>query len=116
MDNEPKHNTRKIVAEKLGWSTGKKAQFDVVVKKAPEEVKVKLSNYQRSVLALELESVFSARAKENLKLSKGKGKLISAEVKVEPIETRKKLAKIASVGHDTRKIVSLCILFKVWFQ
>jgi len=60
-----------------------------------------LSNYQRSVLALELESVFSARAKENLKLSKGKGKLISAEVKVEPIETRKKLAKIASVGHDT---------------
>jgi len=42
VDNEPKHNTREIIAEKLGWSTGKKAQFDVVAKKAPEEVKVQL--------------------------------------------------------------------------
>jgi len=60
-----------------------------------------LSNYQRSVLALELESVFSERAKENLKLSEGKGKQISAEVKVVPIETRKELAKVANVSHDT---------------
>ena len=60
-----------------------------------------LSNYQRSVLALELESVFSKRAKENLKLSDGKGKQISAEVKVDPIETRKELAKVANVSHDT---------------
>ena len=60
-----------------------------------------LSNYQRSVLALELESVFSERAKENLKLSEGKGKQISAEVKVQPIETRKELAKVANVSHDT---------------
>jgi site-specific DNA-methyltransferase (adenine-specific) len=42
IDNEPKHDTRKIVAEKLGWSTGKKAMFDVVKKKAPEEIKEKL--------------------------------------------------------------------------
>jgi len=54
-----------------------------------------LSNYQRSVLALELESVFSARAKVNLSES-GKGLLISAKV-----DTRKELSKIASVGHDT---------------
>ena len=60
-----------------------------------------LSNYQRSVLALELESVFSERAKENLKLSEGKGKQKSAKVKVEPIETRKELAKVANVSHDT---------------
>jgi N6-adenosine-specific RNA methylase IME4/DNA-binding XRE family transcriptional regulator len=60
-----------------------------------------LSNYQRSVLALELEDVFSARAKENLKLSEGKGKQKSAEVKIEPIETRKELAKVANVSHDT---------------
>jgi DNA modification methylase len=60
-----------------------------------------LSNYQRSVLALELESVFSERAKENLKLSDGKGKQKSAEVKIEPIETRKELAKVANVSHDT---------------
>jgi len=60
-----------------------------------------LSNYQRSVLALELESVFSERAKENLKLSDGKGKQKSAEVKIEPIETRKEVAKVANVSHDT---------------
>jgi DNA modification methylase len=42
IDNELKHNTQKIVAEKLGWSTGKKAMFDVVKKKAPEEIKEKL--------------------------------------------------------------------------
>lgn len=57
-----------------------------------------LSNYQRSVLALELESVFSEKAKEQ----QGKRtdiKQISAESK--PIETRKEVAKIASVSHDT---------------
>ena len=60
-----------------------------------------LSNYQRSVLALQLEDVFKAKAKENQKISEGKGKQISAEVKVEPIETRKELAKVANVSHDT---------------
>jgi N6-adenosine-specific RNA methylase IME4 len=57
-----------------------------------------LSNYQRSVLALELESVFSARAKEQ----QGKRtdiKQISAESK--PIETRKEVAKVANVSHNT---------------
>jgi 16S rRNA G966 N2-methylase RsmD len=49
IDNEPKHDTRKIVAEKLGWSTGKKAQFDVVVKKAPEEVKAQLRTGEVSI-------------------------------------------------------------------
>ena len=61
-----------------------------------------LSNYQRSVLALQLEEVFSKKAKENLKLSGGrgvKGKQISAEVK--PIETRQELSKVANVSHDT---------------
>ena len=57
-----------------------------------------LSNYQRSVLALELESVFSERAKEKQKKAGGAVPLKSAEA---PIETRKELAKIASVGHDT---------------
>ena len=49
IDNEPKHNTQKIVADKLGWSTGKKAQFDVVTKKAPEEVKAKLRTGEVSI-------------------------------------------------------------------
>ena len=56
-----------------------------------------LSNYQRSVLALELESVFSERAKEKQKEA-GELKQISAEA---PIETRKELAKVANVSHDT---------------
>ena len=56
-----------------------------------------LSNYQRSVLALELESVFSERAKEKQKEA-GEVKQKSAEA---PIETRKELAKVANVSHDT---------------
>ena len=54
-----------------------------------------LSNYQRSVLALELKSVFSARAKENLS-DGGKGCQISDKV-----DTKKELAKLANVSHDT---------------
>ena len=56
-----------------------------------------LSNYQRSVLALELESVFSERAKQKQKEA-GEVKQKSAEA---PIETRKELAKVANVSHDT---------------
>jgi DNA modification methylase len=49
IDNDLKHNTRKIVADKLGWSTGKKAQFDVVTKKAPEEIKAQLRTGEISI-------------------------------------------------------------------
>jgi Skp family chaperone for outer membrane proteins len=85
-------------------------KFSVVEKEFASESNVKewminnqfgrrnLSNYQRSVLALELESVFSERAKEN-QGQRTDIKQISAEVK--PIETRKELAKIANVSHDT---------------
>ena len=58
-----------------------------------------LSNYQRSVLALQLESVFSERAKEQQVRKPEFVKQISAEQK--PIETRKELAKVANVSHDT---------------
>ncbi len=57
-----------------------------------------LNGYQRSVLALQLENVFQEKAKEN----QGKRtdiKQISAESN--PIETRKELAKVANVSHDT---------------
>lgn len=64
-----------------------------------------LSNYQRSVLALQLEEVFKEKAKENLKSSGenfGKGTQISANpIEIKPIETRKELAKVANVSHDT---------------
>lgn len=58
-----------------------------------------LSNYQRSVLALELESVFKEKAKENQIRKPESVKQISAEQK--PIETRKEIAKVANVSHDT---------------
>jgi DNA modification methylase len=58
-----------------------------------------LSNYQRSVLALQLEEVFSAKAKEQQVRKPEFVKQISAEQK--PIETRKELAKVANVSHDT---------------
>jgi DNA modification methylase len=64
-----------------------------------------LSNYQRSVLALELESVFKEKAKENLKVSGenfGKGIQISEEpIEIKPIVAIKEVAKVASVSHDT---------------
>lgn len=58
-----------------------------------------LSNYQRSLLALQLENVFKAKAKENLGKNQYSSPQKSAETK--PIETRQELAKIANVSHDT---------------
>ena len=57
-----------------------------------------LNNYQRSVLALQLEDVFKAKAKENQIRKPDFVPLKSAEQK---IETRQEIAKIANVGHDT---------------
>ena len=57
-----------------------------------------LSNYQRSVLALQLEEVFSSKAKEKQKEAGGSVPQKSAEA---PIETRQELAKVANVSHDT---------------
>lgn len=57
-----------------------------------------LINYQRSVLALELESVFSDRAKEQ----QGKRTdICQTSDKCNPIDTKKELAKVANVSHDT---------------
>lgn len=63
-----------------------------------------LSNYQRSILALELEEVFREKAKES-KAEKVSHYRQTGEVKQKsaepPIETRKELAKVANVSHDT---------------
>jgi DNA modification methylase len=57
-----------------------------------------LSNYQRGVLALELESVFSKREKKQ----QGKRNDIKPTLaESKPIETRKELSKIANVSHGT---------------
>ena len=61
-----------------------------------------LSNYQRSVLALELEEVFSKKAKENQGLRTD----ISAKLpKSKAIDTRKELSKVAQVGERTLGMV-----------
>jgi len=61
-----------------------------------------LSNYQRSVLALELEEVFSKKAKANQLSALKKGASVpQISAKREPIETRKELSKVANVSHDT---------------
>ena len=59
-----------------------------------------LSNYQRSVLALELESVFSERAKE--KETERKTTFQKSEKSnIETVNTVKEISKIANVSHDT---------------
>jgi DNA modification methylase len=59
-----------------------------------------LSNYQKSVLALELEEVFKQKAKE--KETERKTTLQkSAKSNIEKIDTRKEIAKVANVSHDT---------------
>lgn len=60
-----------------------------------------LSNYQRSVLALELESLFREKAKENQAIQFKGNSLKQKSAEVKPIETRKELAKVANVSHDT---------------
>jgi DNA modification methylase len=58
-----------------------------------------LNAYQRGVLALELQSVFRVKAKENQIRKPQSVPQISAEQK--PIETRQEIAKVANVSHDT---------------
>lgn len=56
-----------------------------------------LSNYQRSVLALELEEVFREKAKEN----QGTRVDITSVRNLTKVDTKKELAKVANVSHDT---------------
>jgi DNA modification methylase len=59
-----------------------------------------LSNYQRSVLALQLEDVFKTKAKE--KQEKGINQFSLIQKSEEPsIVTIKEVAKVANVSHDT---------------
>ena len=58
-----------------------------------------LSNYQRSVLALEMESVFAEKAKANqIRTSENRVSQISVK---QGIDTQKELANVAKVSHDT---------------
>ena len=62
-----------------------------------------LNAYVRTVLALQLESLFAEQAKRNQKLSDGRGQKggqNSAHL-LEPTKTRQEVAKVANVSHDT---------------
>jgi N6-adenosine-specific RNA methylase IME4 len=59
-----------------------------------------LSNYQRSILALQLEEVFSAKAKEKQEKGINQFSLIQKSEEA-PIVTIKEVAKVANVSHDT---------------
>lgn len=83
IDKE-EHNTRKIVAEKLGWSTGKKAQFDVVKKKAPEEVKEKLRNNELTIHAAYKEIKKEEKKEERLQKIEEVKQKIEAENIIQP--------------------------------
>ncbi len=59
-----------------------------------------LSPYQRSVLALRVEEIYRQKAKENERLGGGSG--ASGRQKSDnPIDTKKEIAKVARVSHDT---------------
>jgi len=58
-----------------------------------------LNNYQRSVLALQLEDVFKAKAKEKEQFRKTTSQI--SDESLPEISTKKELAKIANVSHDT---------------
>lgn len=58
-----------------------------------------LSNYQRSVLALELEDVFKAKAKQNQGIRTDICHI--SDKSIIPIDTKKEVAKVANVSHDT---------------
>ena len=59
-----------------------------------------LSNYQRSVLALQLEQVFSAKAKEK-ELERKTTFQKSEKSNLEAVNSVKEVSKLASVSHDT---------------
>jgi 16S rRNA G966 N2-methylase RsmD len=59
-----------------------------------------LSNYQKSVLALELENVFSARAKEK-ELERKTTFVKSQKSNLETINTNKELSNVSGVGQQT---------------
>ena len=58
-----------------------------------------LSNYQRSVLALELEYVFKEKAKEKEHIRKTTSQI--SDESFPEVSTKKELAKVANVSHDT---------------
>jgi hypothetical protein len=49
IDKTETHNTRQIIADELGWSTGKTAMADIVFKKATPELEEKVLNNEITI-------------------------------------------------------------------
>jgi hypothetical protein len=61
-----------------------------------------LTDYDRTVLALELEAIVKTRAKANQSAAGGSKALVQNSAQaVTPVKTRDEIAKIAGVSHDT---------------
>lgn len=66
-----------------------------------------LTSYQRCLLALGLEEIFREKGKKNQKATQLVGRgiqkqdIMALQKSAEPLDTRKELAKIAGVSHDT---------------
>ena len=71
-----------------------------------------LSSFQRASLALEMKPMLAELAKENQTLSSGAGvKGLQKSANLNPIDTRKELAKEAGVSHDTISKVEKILAF-----
>jgi len=106
IDKDRKHNTQKIVSDKLGWSTGKKAMFDVVKKKAPEEVKAKLRTGEVSINAAYKE----IKKEEKKEAIKEERRILAEEGSKKEIEIDFRLGDFEEVFADIKDGSIDCII------
>ena len=85
------HNTQKIIAKDLGWSTSKVAQL----------ARRNLTPFQRAELALKLKPVIAAKAKENIRAVQNNDAAAAYQKSDRQVHTLPELATIAGISHDT---------------
>jgi DNA modification methylase len=81
----PKHNTQKIIANELGWSTGKTAMADVVFKKATPELEEKVLSNEITI----------NQAYKEIKKEENKTKVINLEL--QEVQTKSHTAILHNV-------------------
>lgn len=81
----PKHNTRKIIADELGWSTGKTAMADIVFKKATPELEEKVLSNEITI----------NQAYKEIKKDENKTKVINLEL--QEVQTKSHTAILHNV-------------------
>ena len=85
IDKTPKHNTQKIIADELGWSTGKTAMADVVFKKATPELEEKVLSNEITI----------NQAYQEIKKEENKTKVINLEL--QEVQTKSHTAILHNV-------------------